>query len=49
MNSNKLYEVPQRGVKLSDFWFYHTMDIPGHGTINGYWDLHPFSTYVAEW
>lgn len=34
---------PRRGLKLSDCQFYHTMDVPGMGTIQGFeggnWDL----------
>jgi hypothetical protein len=24
---------------LGECWFYHTMDLPGHGTVEGAWDL----------
>jgi hypothetical protein len=33
------YAAPRRGLSLADCWFYHTMDLPGHGTIEGQWDL----------
>jgi len=26
---------------IADCYFYHTMDVPGHGTIEGEWDLRP--------
>src|SRR5439155_19518331 len=32
--------APTRTVEnLSECWFYHTMDLPGHGTVEGAWDL----------
>jgi SAM-dependent methyltransferase len=34
--------APWRRVEsLTDCSFYHTMDIPGHGTVDGEWDLRP--------
>jgi hypothetical protein len=31
---------PARDVtSLDECYFYHTMDVPGHGTVNGEWDL----------
>lgn len=36
---NDLYAEPKTGVDISDCWFYHTIDLPGHGTIKGHWDL----------
>jgi hypothetical protein len=38
-NSLQPYATPRRGVALKDCWFYHTMDLPGHGTVEGLWDL----------
>lgn len=36
---NSIY-APQRTVTdLSDCYFYHTMEIPGHGVVDGFWDL----------
>ena len=35
----QLYATPRRGVALKDCWFYHTLDLPGHGTVAGLWDL----------
>jgi hypothetical protein len=37
--ASPLYATPRRGVALEDCWFYHTMDLPGHGTVEGLWDL----------
>ena len=32
--------APQREIdSLEDCYFYHTMDVPGHGTVEGEWDL----------
>ena len=32
--------APSRDISnLDDCFFYHTMDIPGHGTVEGEWDL----------
>jgi hypothetical protein len=31
--------LPKRGVAREDCWFYHTVDVPGHGTVVGQWDL----------
>ena len=33
------YAEPRKIESLSDCYFYHTMDVPGHGTIAGEWDL----------
>lgn len=34
-----LYAEPRDIVSLDDCYFYHTMDVPGFGTVNGEWDL----------
>jgi hypothetical protein len=34
-----LYADPRRVDSLDDCWFYHTTDVPGHGTVQGNWDL----------
>jgi hypothetical protein len=36
---DSLYASPRKGPKLEDCWFYHTIDLPGHDTIHGAWDL----------
>lgn len=30
---------PRTGLTLADCDFYHTVDLPGHGTVQGQWDL----------
>jgi SAM-dependent methyltransferase len=37
--ANPLYAEPQRVNDLSDCSFYHTMDIPGVGRVDGFFDL----------
>lgn len=37
--SEQVYAAPRRGLRIDDCHFYHTMDIPGHATIRGDWDL----------
>ncbi len=37
--TNGLYAVPRDINKLEDCYFYHTMDLPGYGTVQGEWDL----------
>lgn len=32
---------PAQPISLDDCYFYHTTDIPGHGRVNGEWDLAP--------
>jgi hypothetical protein len=34
-----LYAEPREVNALTECDFYHTMDIPGYGTVTGYWDL----------
>jgi methyltransferase family protein len=34
-----LYETPRTVGDLADCYFYHSMDIPGHGEVTGEWDL----------
>ncbi len=34
-----LYAEPQRNIDLKNCFFYHTIDLPGVGTIKGHWDL----------
>jgi len=33
------YATPRLVTSVDDCFFYHTMDIPGHGTVAGEWDL----------
>ncbi len=36
-----LYEKPRIVSDPKECYFYHTIDLPGHGTIDGDWDLRP--------
>jgi SAM-dependent methyltransferase len=33
------YATPRDVLSLDECYFYHTMDVPGHGTVAGEWDL----------
>jgi hypothetical protein len=39
MTATSLFATPRLVTDLRDCFFYHTMDIPGHGVIAGQWDL----------
>ena len=34
-----IWAEPRNITNISDCWFYHTMDIPNHGLVQGQWDL----------
>lgn len=34
-----VYAPPREVASVDDCYFYHTMDIPGHGVVTGEWDL----------
>jgi len=36
---SKIFAEPLRVTDLRDCYFYHTMELPGHGVLNGEWDL----------
>lgn len=36
---NIVWAEPRNITNISDCYFYHTMDIPNHGTVHGEWDL----------
>lgn len=38
-SGSALYTEPRDIVSLDDCYFYHTMDVPGFGTVSGEWDL----------
>src|SRR6516225_6733673 len=38
-NDPGLFAEPRAVTKTADCIFYHTMDIPGHGLVEGEWDL----------
>jgi SAM-dependent methyltransferase len=39
MQDDSIYAKPPSVPKIEDCYFYHTMDIPGHGLVQGEWDL----------
>jgi SAM-dependent methyltransferase len=39
MSGNDIYATPRIVTDLSECYFYHTMDIPGYGYVEGEWDL----------
>jgi SAM-dependent methyltransferase len=39
MEANAVYARPQDISSIDDCYFYHTMEIPGHGLVQGEWDL----------
>lgn len=41
MSNSTVYAQPREISNIEDCFFYHTMDIPGHGYIQGHWDLRP--------
>lgn len=34
-----IYAQPKTAADLSECYFYHTMELPGHGVVEGQWDL----------
>lgn len=39
ISGSALYAAPREIASLEDCYFYHTMDVPGFGTVKGEWDL----------
>lgn len=39
MNIDNLFATPREVKDIADCYFYHTMEVPGHGVVNGDWDL----------
>ena len=39
MQSTSVYAQPQNISNVDQCYFYHTMEIPGHGIVKGEWDL----------
>ena len=39
MTTDGPYVSPRHVTDLRECLFYHTMDVPGHGTVPGAWDL----------
>lgn len=38
-NPSSVYAQAPNTLELADCYFYHTMDVPGHGLVTGEWDL----------
>jgi O-methyltransferase len=38
-SSEEIFAEPSKVEDVADCYFYHTMELPGHGVINGEWDL----------
>ena len=36
---NNIWEFKIQNIMIEDCYFYHTMNIPKHGTVIGEWDL----------
>ena len=36
------FAEPVRGVRFEDCYWYTTMEVPGHGVVQGDWDLRDF-------
>jgi hypothetical protein len=39
MSTNNIYATPRAVTNISECFFYHTMNIPGYGHVEGVWDL----------
>jgi O-methyltransferase len=39
VTADSLYATPLEGVRVEDCYFYHVMDVPGHGSVGGQFDL----------
>jgi SAM-dependent methyltransferase len=39
MSDKAIYAPPRRVERAEDCYFYHAMEIPGHGAVGGDWDL----------
>jgi hypothetical protein len=39
MKENAIYAQPKTVMDINECYFYHTIDVPGWGTIEGNWDL----------
>ena len=39
LSKSGVYAAPRPAPSVDDCYFYHTMDIPGHGLVEGQWDL----------
>jgi SAM-dependent methyltransferase len=49
MNDDKIFAAPEKVEDVADCYFYHTMELPGYGVINGDWDLrHGVDDYLGN-
>jgi O-methyltransferase len=49
MNDDKIFAAPEKVQDVADCYFYHTMELPGYGVINGDWDLrHGVDDYLGN-
>ena len=39
MSNDNFFAVPRKVKGVSDCYFYHTMEVPGYGVMQGEWDL----------
>src|SRR6266513_5372097 len=39
VSNDKIFAAPLKVEDVADCYFYHTMELPGYGVINGDWDL----------
>src|SRR6201998_1346257 len=39
MSERDIYATPRTITNIDECFFYHTMDIPGYGHVEGQWDL----------
>jgi len=48
MCDRNVYAIPKAVTDVNDCFFYHTMDVPGHGLREGQWDLrHTLDEYLG--
>jgi SAM-dependent methyltransferase len=48
MTESPRFAAPRHVERIEDCYFYHTMDVPGFGTVHGHWDLRGrFDDYVG--
>ena len=39
MDKNSIFEKPRQINNINECYFYHTCNLPGHGFVQGEWDL----------
>jgi len=49
IKTDSIFAKPKIVNDVKDCYFYHTLDVPGYGTIEGNWDLRGgFSEYLGR-